>query len=105
MPEEDNGFIMRYVAECVNCGSPLSVKKSAKYDLFGGKCILLTGSCENCFGFKYGKWDGKVLKKKLKERKITMNMLAEHLGVTRQSIDRWIGGRVPKGDYPLFGEG
>ncbi len=44
-------------------------------------------------------WIGSKIKKRLMENELTQTKLADVLGVSRQTIDNWINGQVPKGQH------
>lgn len=44
-------------------------------------------------------WDGQKLKSLVKERGISLTKLAEHVNVSRQTVNDWIKGQIPKGTY------
>jgi len=44
-------------------------------------------------------WDGQKLKSLAKERGVTLTKLANLVNVTRQTVNDWIKGQIPKGTY------
>ena len=44
-------------------------------------------------------WDGSEIKRLLKRDGKKMKELAVYIGVSRQSIDSWINGNIPRGDH------
>ena len=45
------------------------------------------------------KWDGANLKEILKRKGIRLGEFAEKLNVSRQSLNAWINGDIPRGDF------
>jgi len=48
------------------------------------------------------KWEGLKLKELAKSKKLSLQALAEGVGVSRQTINDWIKGQVPKGNHLLL---
>ena len=44
-------------------------------------------------------WDGEKIKAIAKARNVTLTNLAEQIGVSRQAVNDWINGKVPKGNH------
>lgn len=44
-------------------------------------------------------WNGANIKHRVKEKGLTLKQLADSIGVTRQSINEWINGQLPKGSH------
>lgn len=44
-------------------------------------------------------WKGGKIKALAEERKLKINKIAEELNVTRQAVNKWINGQVPKGQH------
>ena len=44
-------------------------------------------------------WEGEKIKILAKEKNITLINLAEQIGVSRQAVNDWINGKVPKGNH------
>lgn len=44
-------------------------------------------------------WNGSNIKKRTKELGLTLLKVAEKLGVSRQTVNKWIGGQVPSGQH------
>jgi transcriptional regulator with XRE-family HTH domain len=44
-------------------------------------------------------WEGARIKSLAKERGVSLIKMAEHLGVSRQSVNDWINGHIPKGTH------
>ena len=44
-------------------------------------------------------WEGSIIKKKSDERGLSITKLAQQIGVSRQAVNDWIKGQVPKGLY------
>jgi len=44
-------------------------------------------------------WEGEKIKGLVKERNITLINLAEQIGVSRQAVNDWVNGKVPKGNH------
>lgn len=44
-------------------------------------------------------WEGEKIKGLAKEKNITLIKLAEQIGVSRQAVNDWINGKVPKGNH------
>jgi len=44
------------------------------------------------------RWDGQAIKRLLKRDGKGQQDLADHVGVTRQSVNSWIKGTLPRGD-------
>jgi transcriptional regulator with XRE-family HTH domain len=44
-------------------------------------------------------WEGEKIKGLAKEKKITLINLAEQIGVSRQAVNDWTNGKVPKGNH------
>jgi len=44
-------------------------------------------------------WEGEKIKALAKEKNITLKNLAEQIGVSRQAVNDWINGKVPKGNH------
>ena len=45
------------------------------------------------------KWNGKYIKELLKENNMTQKQLSKELNVSKQTINSWINGTVPKGKH------
>jgi transcriptional regulator with XRE-family HTH domain len=48
------------------------------------------------------KWEGLKLKELAKSKKLSLQDLAEEVGVSRQTVNDWIKGQVPKGNHLLL---
>lgn len=48
------------------------------------------------------KWEGSKLKELAKSKKLSLQALAEGVGVSRQTINDWIRGQIPKGNHLLL---
>ena len=44
-------------------------------------------------------WRGEQIREIAKSKKVTINKLAESIGVSRQAVNDWINGIIPKGDH------
>ncbi|MCJ7681574.1 MAG: helix-turn-helix domain-containing protein [Candidatus Aminicenantes bacterium] len=47
-------------------------------------------------------WNGKLLKSLANNRKISLQVIADHIGVSRQTVNDWIRGQIPKGNHLLM---
>jgi len=47
------------------------------------------------------KWDGQNIRELSKNKKIPLQNLADSIGVSRQTVNAWINGQVPKGNHLL----
>ena len=48
------------------------------------------------------KWEGLKLKELAKSKRLSLQNLAEEIGVSRQTVNDWIKGQVPKGNHLLL---
>lgn len=48
------------------------------------------------------KWEGLKLKETAKGRKLSLQNLADQIGVSRQTVNDWIRGQIPKGNHLLL---
>lgn len=48
------------------------------------------------------KWEGLKLKEMAKGRKLSLQNLADQIGVSRQTVNDWIRGQIPKGNHLLL---
>lgn len=47
------------------------------------------------------KWNGQNIRELSKNKKISLQSLADSIGISRQTVNAWINGQVPKGDHLL----
>ncbi len=48
------------------------------------------------------KWDGKKITQYVKDRRLSLQKLADNIGVSRQTVNDWVNGQIPKGSHLLM---
>jgi DNA-binding XRE family transcriptional regulator len=88
---------------CSSCGGLLKSEGLVYQKTVKNKILyyIAVHSCDKCRPLEtlYKKWNGERIKIAIKECRYTQKRACELIGVSRQTLHKWINGKVPKGEY------